>query len=232
MRWWLSAVPLCLLLAGVGWKGSDRLEQQNDFCNACHLPDGTPLHLEVREHFDLVIPRSLAGVHGRGWVEEREDSAFRCIDCHAGSGLLERGTIKLLAARDGIRYAVGSFEEPKGMPFALSPRTCLRCHPEFRHSAAPGWTLSAYHGSPGHDTSGAPPCVRCHAVHEADGDAFAYFMNRERVDQQCRACHVPGSEMAIPSLSRASSESEALRGAHIGIEAFRGRRATALPGRD
>ncbi|MBW2387846.1 MAG: hypothetical protein JRG89_05355 [Deltaproteobacteria bacterium] len=157
--------------------------------------------------FDRIIPLNLAGVHGRGWVEEREDVAFRCIDCHAGSGLLERGTIKLLAARDGIRYAVGEFEEPDGMPFALSAETCLRCHPRFRHSAAPGWTLDAYHGRPGHDLPEAPSCVDCHAVHEEDGDAFAYFMNRARVDRQCQKCHAPDSEMAIPSLVGDSSHS-------------------------
>ena len=169
---------------------SDRLEQRNDFCNACHLPDGTALHREVRDDFDRVIPVSLAGVHGRGWVEEREDSAFRCIDCHAGSGPVERTKVKLLAARDGLRYLIGAFEEPHGMPFDLSPPTCLRCHPTFRGSAAPGWTVEAYHGLAAHDDADdAPACVTCHAVHETGGDGIAYYMERERVDRQCRSCH-------------------------------------------
>lgn len=183
-------VPLCVVPAPLGWVVSDRLEQRNDFCNACHLFDGTPLYLENREHFDRVIPLSLAGVHGRGWVQEREDSDFRCIDCHGGSGALERGAIKLLAARDARRYAIGSFEEPKGMPFDVSAQTCRRCHPTFRHSAAPGWSVRAYHGLPAHDeAANAPSCVACHAVHETDGDAFAYFMSRARVERQCRRCH-------------------------------------------
>jgi hypothetical protein len=200
MRPYLSLVAILVLLGGIGWVGVDRLERRNDFCNACHLPDDTPLHLEIRNRFDRVIPQNLAGVHGRGWVEQREDTAFRCIDCHGGAGLLERGTIKLLSARDGIRYAIGDFEEPEGMPFELSAQACRHCHPRFRHSAAPGWTVSAYHGRPAHDASEAIRCVRCHSVHDADGDAFAYFLNRERVDRQCRECHVPGGEMEIPSL--------------------------------
>lgn len=200
MRWSLSLAVLFLLLSAIGWVGSDRLERQNDFCNACHLPGGTPLHLENRENFDRVIPQNLAGVHGRGWVEEREDPAFRCIDCHAGSGLLEHGAIKLLAARDGLRYMIGSFDEPEGMPFELSEETCRRCHPIFRHSAAPGWTFQAYHGRPAHDGAELPRCVRCHSVHDEDGDAFAYFLSRRRVDLQCRECHVPGGPMEIPSL--------------------------------
>jgi hypothetical protein len=52
-----------------------------------------------------------------------------------------------------------------------------------------------------------PRCVRCHAVHEAGGDPFAYYMNRAHVDAECRNCHVPGGELAIPSLVRASGGS-------------------------
>lgn len=193
-------MPIVLILGGIGVVGSDRLERENDFCNSCHLPGDTPLHLEIRQRFDRVIPRNLAGAHGRGWVEEREDPAFRCIDCHAGSGLFERGAIKILSARDGLRYLVGAFDEPERMSFELSKETCLRCHPSFRHSAAPGWMLHAYHGRPAHAGTDVPPCIRCHSVHEADGDAFAYFMSRERVDLQCRECHAVGGPMEIPSL--------------------------------
>jgi nitrate/TMAO reductase-like tetraheme cytochrome c subunit len=202
MKAWTLGLPLLLvLLFAAGWGVSDHLERRNDFCNACHLPDGVALHTLNREHFDRVIPISLAGVHGRGWVEERADDAFRCIDCHAGSGAVERARVKLLAARDGLRYAVGAFEEPDGMPFSLSPATCLGCHPTFRHSAAPGWTVEAYHGRPEHDGPEAPVCVRCHKVHDTDGDAFGYFMSRDRVDAACRECHVPGGSSEIRSLT-------------------------------
>jgi nitrate/TMAO reductase-like tetraheme cytochrome c subunit len=194
---WL--LPLALVVGVAGWGVSDQLERRNDFCVSCHLPDGTPLHAETRENFDRVMPLNLAGVHGRGWVEERDDSAFRCIDCHAGSGAAERTKIKLLAARDAVRYALGSFTEPDGMPFELSRETCLGCHPTFRHAAAPGWTVQAYHGHPDHDGEASPRCVSCHAVHEEDGDAFAYFMARPRVAARCRECHVDGDGAALPS---------------------------------
>lgn len=196
------ATVVTLVLAGAGWHVSDRLEQDNDFCNACHLPGGEVLHRENREHFDRVIPSSLAGVHGRGFVEDRQDEAFRCIDCHAGSGPVERARVKLFAAMDGVRTLLGSFEEPDGMPFDLSPAVCHRCHPRFRHSAAPGWTLQAFHGRPEHDGRDAPACVRCHAVHETDGDPFAYFLRRERVDAICAGCHDAQGVVEIPSLLR------------------------------
>ena len=200
-----ASLAAMFVAVATGWQVSDRLEQSNDFCNACHLPDGQALHIENRQHFDRVIPLSLAGVHGRGFVEEREDEAFRCIDCHAGSGPVERATVKLLAAADGARYLLGSFEEPDGMPFDLSPATCRRCHPGFRHSAAPGWTVEAFHGRSEHDGADAPACVRCHAVHEEDGDAFAYFMNRSRVDALCDDCHRSGRAKPVPSLLRGSA---------------------------
>jgi hypothetical protein len=195
-----------LVLSGA-WIGSDRLEQNNDYCNSCHLPGDTPLHVEIRERFDRVVPRNLAGVHGRSWLETREDPAFRCIDCHAGSPVFERFKIKLISARDGARYVTGDFEEPHRMSFDLSVETCQRCHPRFRHSAAPGWTVQAYHGREEHDQERAdsPRCVRCHSVHGAEGDPVAYFMNRERVDPQCRACHESGTASKVPSLLKASA---------------------------
>ena len=203
MPWLRWLVPIGLVLGAGSWSVSDRIEQRNDFCTDCHLPGGTPLHLEIREDFDRVIPVNLAGVHGRGWVEEREDSAIRCIDCHGGAGAVERTKIKLLAARDAVRYALGSFAEPDGMPFELSPANCLGCHPTFRRSAAPGWTLRAYHGDPAHDSPEAPRCVSCHTVHAEDGDAFAYFMARARVVARCRACHATGDGVDLPSLASA-----------------------------
>jgi hypothetical protein len=188
-----------LAVGGLSWPVSDRIEQRNDFCNACHLPDGTPLHIQVREDFDRATPTSLAGVHGRGWVEaDGEGRAVRCIDCHSGAGPSERTRVKLLAARDAARYAIGSLEEPDGMPFPLSEQTCRACHTGFRHSAAPGWTVDAYHGLEVHDALGGPPCVSCHAVHERGGDGMAYYMDRARVASACRACH---SDSDAPGIS-------------------------------
>jgi hypothetical protein len=66
--WLLSSA---LVVGVAGWGVSDRLEQRNDFCVSCHLPDGARLHAETRENFDRVIPLNLAGVHGRGRAELR-----------------------------------------------------------------------------------------------------------------------------------------------------------------
>ena len=61
--------------------------------------------------------------------------------------------------------------------------------------------MDSYHGLAAHDEAPeAPRCVACHAVHETDGDAFAYFMARPRVDRQCRACHERDDVRDVPSL--------------------------------
>ncbi|MBW2242858.1 MAG: cytochrome c3 family protein [Deltaproteobacteria bacterium] len=191
---------LVALAATGSWIISDRLERDNEFCTSCHLQDGTPLHEQLRADFERVVPISLAGVHGRGWVEDREDFAFRCIDCHAGSGALERAKVKARAGWDGLRYVAGSFEEPEGMPFELSKSACRRCHPGFRHSAAPGFTVEAYHGLPAHDQEEGPACVTCHVVHERGRSGIVYFMALEPVGRICEDCH---EEEGAPSLGKA-----------------------------
>ncbi len=194
----LGLLALLMLLGGFAWAVTDHLEQRNDFCTSCHLPDATPLHQEIREDFDRVIPVSLAGVHGRGWVEEREDSAFRCIDCHAGAAPMEHARVKAFAAWDGVRYLAGAFEEPDAMPFDLSKDACRRCHPTQRGSAAPGFTLEAFHGVAEHDAEDVPVCVSCHAVHERGGSGIVYFLVRERIDRECRGCHAEHGAAGAP----------------------------------
>lgn len=184
------AVAVAVAAGGAGWAVSDRLEARNDFCNACHLPDGTPLHEEIREDFDRLIPVSLGGVHGRAFLDDRPDApGFRCIDCHAGAGPLVRARVKVVSAFDAARYAVGAFEEPDSMPFPLPRALCLECHERLRHAAAPGWSDESFHAIPAHEREASLLCVDCHAVHERDGDAFAYFLDRRTVRAVCAECH-------------------------------------------
>jgi len=39
----LVAAAIGLVLLPTSWWVTDRLEEDNDFCNACHLPNGTRL---------------------------------------------------------------------------------------------------------------------------------------------------------------------------------------------
>lgn len=181
---------LAAAAVAAGWRVSDHLESDNDFCNACHLPDGTPLHAQIREDFERLVPVDLGGVHGRAFPDRHEDDpAFRCIDCHASAGVVGRTGVKLLATVDALRYAAGSFEEPDAMPWRLPAELCLQCHARLRNAAAPGWSREAFHGLAGHETTPDLACADCHRVHGRGGDAFAYFLDRERIHVRCRACH-------------------------------------------
>ena len=115
-RGWLAAGALAaVVLAPAGWVVSDRLEQNNDFCNACHLEPGRPLHDRIRGDFDARPPANLAAAHAHAGNRDRDDGAFRCIDCHGGVGLVGRARVKALAAKDAFWYAAGRFEEPDSM---------------------------------------------------------------------------------------------------------------------
>jgi hypothetical protein len=96
--------------------------------------------------------------------------------------------VKLVSARDGLRYPVGDFTKPDHMTVPLPPALCRSCHARMRAAPAPGWYLEPFHGLAAHEDDSAQSCTDCHAVHEPGGDAFAYFM-RENVDARCVHCH-------------------------------------------
>jgi hypothetical protein len=192
----LAGLALGALGAPAGWIASDRLEQDNDFCNACHLergPDGVvPLHREIREDFDRREPLSLAAAHGAAAVEARagrgEDGAFRCIDCHGGTSFRGRVRVKLLAAKDALVYATGRFEEPTGMRWPLWDEDCAKCHERFAPPAE-GAGTPAFHDVAAHNAALPVGCVDCHFAHETGGRADAYFLQAAAVRRECARCH-------------------------------------------
>jgi hypothetical protein len=48
----LMGASLGVVLGTVGWIATDHLEQDDDFCNACHVSAGIPLHAEIRRDYD------------------------------------------------------------------------------------------------------------------------------------------------------------------------------------
>ncbi|MEN8183984.1 MAG: hypothetical protein ABFS46_15770 [Myxococcota bacterium] len=187
--YWLGAASVVgSLAATTGWWVTDRLEQRNDFCNACHLPDGVPLHLESRRDFDALLPASLAAAHGSASVEDRDDPAFRCIDCHGGTGALGRARVKLLSARDAFWYAVGHFEEPEGMRWPLQDADCRRCHASFSEGEESASGNPLFHELAVHNHRLGVACVSCHVVHEP-GLAEVDFLDPAHVRARCAECH-------------------------------------------
>ena len=170
-----------------GWLVTDRLEQRNDFCNACHLEPGVALHAAVRRDFDAAQPVSLSAAHAAAAAAQGE--AFRCIDCHGGVSPLGRLRVKALAARDALVYLSGRFEEPDGMRFPLWDEDCAQCHATFDESEVEPWRTPRFHQLAVHNVELGVACVECHVVHEPGDDPRAHFLQAARVRSRCALCH-------------------------------------------
>jgi hypothetical protein len=157
-----------------------------------------PLHIDVRRDFDAPKAASLAGAHGLARVESDagEERAFRCIDCHGGTGLVGRARVKALAAKDALVYLTGRFEEPSGMRWPLWDEDCRRCHASFDTSPYEDWESPRFHQLPVHNAELGVACVECHQVHEPGGAAEHHFLRAERVQAQCARCHDEFAELA------------------------------------
>jgi len=194
---WVAALTAVLAggaLGAGGWFGTDALERDNDFCNACHLDgwtSGTPLHTEHRDQFAataLASPGSLASAHAAAGHPERvEGSGFRCIDCHGGVGFVGRAQVKVLAAKDAFWWVTGRFEEPDGMHWPLRDADCSQCHASFETKAA-AYEDPAFHDLALHNSRLGVDCVECHSVHEAV-DNPNWYLDTAHVREQCARCH-------------------------------------------
>jgi hypothetical protein len=185
----LATGVAAIVCAPLGWTVSDRLEQDNDFCNACHLQPGVPLHVDIRRDFDATPAASLAGLHGGSRIETRADPAFRCIDCHGGTGAGGRARVKVLAAKDAFWYVTGRFQEPDGMAWPLWDEDCTKCHDRFDESGGDPWSSPRFHELPVHNVELGVACVECHASHAQGGNPLAFFLDARRVRSRCALCH-------------------------------------------
>lgn len=187
--WLIVSSALVLLVAPAAWWTTDSLEADDDFCNSCHLPSGSPLHIEIREDFDARPPASLAARHGDFTLPNRPDSPrFLCIDCHGGVGFIGRARIKLLSAKDSMLYISGRFKEPEETKWPLLDRDCQQCHESFQEKEH-GFDGEAFHNMPLHNVGLGVDCVDCHTLHAA-GQADLWFLEPDRVRLRCAQCHV------------------------------------------
>jgi len=200
----LKSLGVVLLVAGlmagpVGWFVTDHLESDNAFCISCHLDASTPLHRDNKADFDARPPVSLAVAHAAAGNDAHEDGAFRCIDCHGGTGLVGRARVKLLSAKDAFWYVTGRFEEPDGMHWPLRDEDCGSCHASFEEREADwvedadgmggGGANPAFHELAVHNRELSASCVSCHLSHERGGLESHFFVHPANVRTQCARCH-------------------------------------------
>jgi len=185
----LTAAAVGASLGAAGWVATDHWEQDDDFCNACHVSAELPLHSEIRQDFDARPARSLASAHAAVGATWRDDGAFRCIDCHGGASLLGRARVKALAAKDTFFYLAGRFEEPRSMRWPLWDEDCRKCHASFAEPSPESWRAPRFHELAVHNVELGVGCVECHRVHTARVDPSVNFLDPEAVRAQCARCH-------------------------------------------
>lgn len=175
----------------VAWLGTDALERNNDFCNACHIAGDVPLHIDLRREFDARPPASLAALHAHALPAQRpEDPVMRCFDCHAGVGLAGRAQVKWLAAKDLLVWLAGQAEEPAALTVPLRDADCTQCHMGFEDldDGAPRGG-PPFHSLDVHNHDLGVACTSCHIVHDEDVDEGFHFLAPSRVRAQCARCH-------------------------------------------
>jgi len=186
---WTAAAGV--LAAPLGWFGTDALERDNDFCNACHLTPDVPLHQQIRRDFDHQPVVNLVGAHRLAQLPGREDGEpFRCSDCHGGVGFVGKARTKWLAARDAFWFVVGHFDEPTEMAWPLRDEDCRQCHADFLEAAArAGDANPPFHALGVHNVALAATCVDCHLVHDPGGLEELYHLHPAQVRERCADCH-------------------------------------------
>jgi predicted CXXCH cytochrome family protein len=172
----LAGVPLLGAAAfGGGIVITDRLEEDNTFCTACHLHEKkfTEFHPQQGKQITLAAAHNLEG-----------DKNVKCIDCHIGATVTDKMVIKAIAARDTVAYFVGAFQEPTHLRYALGTRTCLKCHLTGGKNPA---REDAFHNTPDHANMPLL-CYECHTVHPT-ASVETRFLREQTVKPLCQDCH-------------------------------------------
>lgn len=172
------AILLLAVVSGpLAWAISDRFEEENRFCVACHLRPGLPLHEQKFKEFTSDPVESLVAAH---FAPSRD---FLCIECHRGTSWLGRARVKAVAARDAANYLLGNFTEPDRMRHPVWDEDCIRCHETYESKSD-----SDYHAILAHEGIDHS-CVECHVGHPTNGDPELQFLSRSVVLPVCRNCH-------------------------------------------
>jgi hypothetical protein len=196
LRWQLLialvAVAVIAIIAGISIVSAN--EQHDEFCISCHTqPEST---YYARFQGAVSGPsKDLASFHHKQHYPRGspEGSNIRCIDCHAGEGLVGRGIVVSLAAWDALKYATRTETQPARVVFTIQNQGCIKCHEQqvkanLDKPAKPFIIDNHYHymlfGS------GAPfeACVACHVSHR-EGSEINAFQFRDAIIPVCQDCH-------------------------------------------
>jgi hypothetical protein len=215
---WLVAGLLGLVLLGLSYPVSSKLEERDSFCISCHTVPEETYYNRAQETLsgNVEYPPDLASAH---YAVESEMN-FRCIDCHRGDqSSSHRWQTFLLGARDALVWVSGQADPTiekvhAGEPMLLNAG-CVPCHTEsllelgfnnhFHNQLRASGELielgyEAFEppeGIPGTlftelaENEAALDCIDCHQAHRTipDGDLTLYLDLETVMFPACVQCH-------------------------------------------
>jgi nitrate/TMAO reductase-like tetraheme cytochrome c subunit len=192
----IGAAILAVLLAAGGFAFATTQESHDSFCASCHTqPETTFL-----QNSTAAQRTDLASFH--------TTHNTLCINCHSGQGIVGRMTAELIGARNAFKWYSGTAVQPAVLTFPIGDQNCLKCHQNVTASGfspqeqitIPGsaagsrgegrqnhWHAFLTRWQTASPTAGT--CVSCHSGHAAGITAQTGFMDAQKVQATCNACH-------------------------------------------
>lgn len=186
-RWALFAGAAAGILAfiGVALLVFARVEEHDPFCASCH----TEPEVTYVNRIAAAGAVDLASAHATLHHSDPQQQATRCIDCHSGPGAGGRLSAMALGARDAFRWVTGSAAQPAVQTVPIDDANCLKCHTDI--AASTDFDNHSHHYLVQWQAkdANAGTCVSCHTSHTTDGNARIGFLQQQRTQAQCDACH-------------------------------------------
>jgi len=178
-----------------GFVGTPARREIPGLCGSCHA-DPKRMAFYGLSTDELALYKT--SLHGKAVLEQGEERAAVCSDCHHAHGILPK---------DDRRAPTAAINQPA---------TCGRCHLDSELMQSVGLPYDSISRFPtsvhGHvlldeDARGAPSCVDCHGAHgaappgvhevvqvcsqchESTADAYRSSPHNKSSDMTCRACH-------------------------------------------
>jgi nitrate/TMAO reductase-like tetraheme cytochrome c subunit len=193
----LGVAILLVLGAAGGFAFAATQESHDSFCASCHTQPETTFF----QNSTAAQPTDLAAFH--------KTKTTSCINCHSGQGILGRMQAELLGARNAFKWYSGTAIQPAVLMYPIGDQNCLKCHQNVtdrgfapqEQITVPGLAAGGREGEgrPNHwhafltrwqtATPTAGTCVSCHSGHAAGTTAQTGFMDAQKVETTCNACH-------------------------------------------
>jgi hypothetical protein len=173
----LAAAAVAILVGVSGFAFAASQEEHDTFCTSCHTqPESTYYQRSIDAQ-----PVDLASAH--------KAKEVKCINCHSGPGLTGRLQAELLGARNALAWITHTATQPAPLTFPIRDANCLKCHREVTSQMGENnhfhGLLSRWQAA----DSKAGTCVSCHKAHTIDDNTRLVFLNKERTEAVCEACH-------------------------------------------